>query len=68
MSITSKSPKKDALAALKIGEEALPEYAHRFSPKRYTQAQIFACLVLKTFFKTDYRGIAAILEDSLPRT
>lgn len=26
-----------------------------------TQARLFACLVLKTFFKTDYRGICALL-------
>jgi hypothetical protein len=38
-------------------------YAHKFSPKRYTQPQLFACLVLKTFFRTDYRGISAYLRD-----
>jgi Transposase DDE domain len=41
----------------------LPLYAHRFSPHVYTQPQLLACLVLKAFFKTDYRGIVAILED-----
>jgi len=38
-------------------------YAHRFSPKTYTQPQLFACLVLKTFLKVDYRGVAAHLAD-----
>ena len=32
-------------------------------PKIYTQPQLFACLVLKTFFKTDYRGIEQMLLD-----
>lgn len=52
-----------ALVALRVAKDALPEYAHRFSPKKFTQGQLFACLVLKEFFRTDYRGIAAILFD-----
>jgi len=52
-----------ANVALRIGQRSLPEYAHRFSPRKFTQPQLFACLVLKAFFKTDYRGISAILED-----
>ena len=64
MSTTTKSPKKAALAALDIAIKTLPTYAHRFSPKKFTLPQLFTCLVLKQFFKTDYRGIAAILADS----
>src|ERR1700733_6061663 len=41
----------------------LPVYAHRFSPKKYTQPQLFVCLVLKTFFRADYRKLTAILAD-----
>jgi hypothetical protein len=63
MSHTSKSPVKVALTALAVAERALPPYAHRFSPKKFTQHQLFACLVLKGFFHTDYRGIAEILRD-----
>jgi len=63
MSTTSKSPRKVALAALQIGTDALPAYSHRFSPKKFTQPQLFACLVLKEFHKTDYRGLTAILAD-----
>ena len=63
MSTTSKSPRTVALVALKVGRRTLPTYAHRFSPKTYTQHQLFACLALKTFFQTDYRGIVAILAD-----
>ena len=64
MSTTSKSPRKVALVALDVGKQALPAYCHRFSPKVYTQPQLFACLVLKEFFKTDYRGIMGILADT----
>ena len=61
---TSKSPKKIAAVAYATAQQSLPEYAHRFSPHKYTQHQIVALLVLKEFFKKDYRGISAILEDS----
>jgi hypothetical protein len=44
--------------------EALPKYAHRYAPKKFTRPQLFACLVLKRFFKADYRGIEAILKDT----
>ncbi len=69
MSITTKSPLRVARQALAVGTEALPLYAHKYSPKKYTQPQLFACLVLKTFFKTDYRGLTAHLTDlsDLPR-
>ena len=63
MSFTSKSPVAVARYALSVAEDALAPYAHRFSPKKYTQHQLFACLALKSFFKTDYRGIVVYLED-----
>jgi transposase len=70
MSKTTKSPKKVAKAALRAASRTLPLYAHQFSPKKFTQPQLFACLVLKTVFKTDYRGITIFLADmpSLRRT
>ena len=63
MSTTSKSPRKVALVALAVAKDALPAYAHRFSPQKFTQHQLFACLVLKAFFKTDYRGVTMMLAD-----
>ncbi len=63
MSYTSKSPRTVALVAMKVGQRSLPRYAHRYAPKTFTQAQLFACLVLKQFFTTDYRGIVAYLHD-----
>ena len=63
MSTLSKSPLHVAREAFWTAQRILPYYAHRFSPHRYSQPQLFTCLVLKTFFKTDYRGIVAILDD-----
>src|SRR3989344_5699538 len=61
---TSKSPKQTAVIAYAAAKKTLPAYSHRFSPKKFTQPQLVACLVLKEFFTTDYRGISGILEDS----
>jgi len=58
MSRTTKDPIALARAALEAGQEALPAYSHLKSPHKFTQPQLFAMLVLKQFFKLDYRGIA----------
>lgn len=63
MAVTSKSPKAVARAALFAAQRVLPFYTHPNSPKKFTQHQLFACLVLKNFFKTDYRGVVAQLVD-----
>jgi len=63
MSTTTKSPRKVLMLAYYTAKRTLPKYRHRFSPKKFTQHQLFACLVLKTFIRTDYRGIVALLED-----
>jgi hypothetical protein len=63
VSITSKSPRAVGLEALKVAEQSLPAYWHRFSPRKFSVPQLFACLALKAFFRTDYRGIVAILQD-----
>jgi hypothetical protein len=59
----SKSPLAVARVALHIGQAALPAYSSKYSPQTYTQAQLFACLVLRQFFKTDYRGVVELLND-----
>jgi hypothetical protein len=63
MSKLTKSPLRVAREALTVAKSRLRAYAHKFSPKKFTQAQLFACLVLKTFLKTDYRGLVAHLAD-----
>lgn len=49
--------------ALESAKQALPKYSPGPSRHDFTQAQLFAILVLKAFFKTDYRGIVGILVD-----
>jgi hypothetical protein len=60
---TSKSPRAVLLAALETARRSLPPYRHRHSPRKFTQHQLFACLVLKNFLRTDYRGLVAHLRD-----
>jgi len=61
---TSKSPNAVATVAYATAQKALPAYRHLKSPKKFTQHQLAAILVLKEFFTTDYRGIEEILNDS----
>lgn len=61
---TSKSPIAIARVAYASAKRSLPAYHHIKSPRKFTQHQLIACLVLKEFFTTDYRGIAQILKDS----
>ena len=63
MSLTSKSPKAVLLYALFVAQKAFPSYRHKNSPKKFTQQQLFACLVLKAFLRMDYRGVTAHLND-----
>ena len=59
----TRSPAALARMALRVARDALPAYSSKFSKKDFTQHQLFAILVLKQFFKTDYRGIIAYLQD-----
>lgn len=51
------------MVALAAGKEAFSDYSHIYSPKKFTQPQLFACLVLKEFEKKDYRGMRQLLVD-----
>ena len=57
MSRTTKNPIAFARAAFEAGKEALADYSCPKSPHKFTQPQLFAMLVLKQFFKLDYRGV-----------
>ncbi len=61
MSRTTKDPIAFARAAFEAGKEALADYSCPKSPHKFTQPQLFAMLVLKQFFKLDYRGVVAWL-------
>lgn len=53
-----------ALLAHEVAQKALPERAHRFAPKRYTQPQFLACLLVKEYLRLDYRTAQEALEVS----
>ena len=59
----TKSPRAVAREALRLAEGMLPAYSSRFSRQDFTQPQLFALLAVKTFFKTDYRGLVQLLDD-----
>jgi len=59
----TKSPRAVAREALRLAQETLPAYSSKFSRKDFTQHQLFALLALKTFFKTDYRGLVRLVQD-----
>lgn len=61
--LMTKSPRAVVQEALALAREALPAYSSATSRKDYTQHQLFAVLALKTFFRTDYRGVAQYLTD-----
>jgi len=63
MSTTCKSPRTATVLAYRMAQDALPAYASRFSPRTYTQHQLFALLVLKTMMDCDYRFVVETLAD-----
>src|SRR5271157_1896739 len=60
---TSKSPRRVFQVAYEAACRALPAYRHKYNPKKFTQPQLLACLVLKEFSHLDYRGLAEHLVD-----
>lgn len=59
----TRSPVALARTAYQVAQAALPAYFSDRSRKDFTQAQLFACLVLMEFFRTDFRGVVAYLND-----
>jgi len=51
-----------ATLARQLAEATLPRFAHKFSPQRFTLAQLAACVLLKEYRQLDWRGIEALLE------
>ncbi len=59
----TKSPLALARAALRLARRTMPAYSHPCSPKKFTQHQLFALLVVRRFFDLDYRGTEQLLRD-----
>ena len=47
--VTSKSTLTVAQMALRAARDALPDHARPKSPKKFTQPQLIACLIVKEF-------------------
>ncbi len=60
---TSKSTLTVARMALRAARDALPDFARPKSPKKFTQPQLVACLIVKEFQCKDYRGIHVMLRE-----
>jgi hypothetical protein len=60
---STRSPVALARTALEVARGALPAYASKFSKRDFTQHQLFAMLALEQFFRTDDRGVVALLAD-----
>lgn len=63
MRSTTKSAVALAREARDLAERSLPKYSSPHSPRQYTQHQHFAVLVLRQYFRTDYRGIVQLLAE-----
>ncbi len=59
----TKSPRAVLQEALRVARNALPAYSSKFSRRDFTQHQLLALGALKTFMKTDYRGLVQLLLD-----
>jgi hypothetical protein len=62
--ITSKSPRKVLRLAHELARDALPDYGSHFSRHDFTNAQLFACLVLREHQRKSFRGVEVLLRDS----
>lgn len=61
--VATRSPVALAKKALQVARQAVPAYSSKYSKKDFTQHQLLAMLVLAQFFKTDDRGLVALLQD-----
>ncbi len=61
--VATRSPVALARKALEVARHALPAYSSKYSKKDFTQHQLLAMLALGQFFKTDDRGLVALLAD-----
>jgi hypothetical protein len=63
--LTCKSPRKVMLYAYELARRCMRSYSCKFSRHDFTQPQLFACLVVREHQNNSYRGVEALLRDSL---
>ena len=60
---TSKSTLTVAGMALRAARDVLPNFSRPKSPKKFTQPQLVACLIVKEFQRKDYRAMQVMLSE-----
>lgn len=50
-----------ARLSLRLASRYMQPYSHVKSPKKFTQAQLMTCLILRAYLKTTYRGVIDLL-------
>ena len=53
-----------AILSMRLASKYMQPYSHIKSPKKFTQAQLMSCLILRAYLKTTYRGVIELLETS----
>ena len=53
-----------ARLSMRIAQRYMQPYSHIKSPKKFTQAQLTTCLILRAYLKTTYRGVIDVLDAS----
>jgi hypothetical protein len=53
-----------ASLSLRVARRFAADYSHPKSPRKFTQPQLLACLVLRAYLKATYRGVIEVLEVS----
>jgi hypothetical protein len=53
-----------AQLALQVARQHLPPYGSKYSPKKFTQPSLLACLLVKEYLRQDYRGLEDLLASS----
>lgn len=59
----TKSPLELARAVYAIANRALEPYSCPRARREFTQAQLFSLLLLRQFFRTDYRGLVQLVSE-----
>lgn len=53
-----------ARLSLRLSSRYMQPYSHAKSPKKFTQAQLMTCLILRAYLKTTYRGVIDVVDAS----
>lgn len=61
--VATRSPVALAKKALEVSRHAVPAYSSKYAKRDFTQHQLLAILALAQFFRTDDRGVVALLAD-----